>query len=177
MTAPNVLVAGLGSAHGDDQAGWLVIDHLQSLLSQTAATQCHVIARKFSTPLDLLPVFHEHQHVLIVDAVQVPPVENPQGSLRIELPSPWTRHSLASCFAHHPRPRLDTHGIGLDQVLQLAQLKLPSSPPQVTLFGIPASDFAAFAPASAATSDLAHMAATQILTELHMLGRAASNDE
>jgi hydrogenase maturation protease len=166
MTVPNVLVAGLGSAHGDDQAGWLAIDHLQQMLLQAPATHRHVMARKFSTPLDLLAVFPEHQHVLIVDAVQVPPVENLPGSLRIELPAPWTRQSLASCLAHHPRPRLDTHGIGIDQVLQLAQLQSPSSLPLVTLFGIPACDFAAFAPPSAETTERARIAAAQILTEL-----------
>jgi len=169
MTVPYVLVAGLGSAHGDDQAGWLAVDHLQALLHQTPATQDHVVARKLSTPLDLLPLFHEHQHVLIVDAVQIPPLENLRGSLRIELPAPWTSQRLASCLAHQPRPRLDTHGIGLDQVLQLAQLQSPASLPLVTLFGIPASEFAAFAPPSVETTEMARSAAAQILTELEDL--------
>jgi Ni,Fe-hydrogenase maturation factor len=175
MTVPNVLVAGLGSAHGDDQAGWLAIDYLQQMLLQAPATQSRVVARKLSTPLDLLPVLDQHPHVLIIDAAQVLPTENPQASLRIEIPAPWTPERLASCLAHHPRPRLDTHGIGLSHVLQLAQLQLKSSVPQVTLFCIPASDFAPFAHPSPATIELARITATQILMELHMRCRPASN--
>ncbi len=171
MTDPNVLVAGLGSAHGDDQAGWITIDHLQTLLPGRPVLLNRVVARRLSTPLDLLPLFPDHMHILIVDAVQVSPSENSQSCERIELPFPWTAQSLADSFTQSRSPRLDTHGLGLSQVLQLGQLQLQTSPPQVTLFGIPSCNFAAFAPVSPATLEHARTTAAQILAELEVLCR------
>ena len=171
MTDPNVLVAGLGSAHGDDQAGWITIDHLQTLLHGSPALLSRVAARSLGTPLDLLPLVPRYTHILIVDAVQISPSENSPICHRIELPSPWTAQSLTDCFIQSRCPRLDTHGLGLSQVLQLCQLQLQTSPPHVTLFGVPASSFDAFAPASPATREHARTTATQILTDLEVLCR------
>lgn len=170
MTDALMLVAGLGSTHGDDQAGWITIDHLQTLLPGRPVLLNRVVARRLSTPLDLLPLFPDHTHILIVDAVQVLPSENPQSCQRIELPFPWTAQSLADSFTQSRSPRLDTHGLGLSQVLQLAQ-QLQTSPPQVTLFGVPSGNFAAFAPVSPATLKHARTTAAQILAELEVLCR------
>ncbi|MFM7055897.1 MAG: hypothetical protein ACKO2P_03135 [Planctomycetota bacterium] len=169
MTVAQVLVAGLGSSHGDDQAGWITVDHLQTLLSSRTALQPHVAARRLSTPFDLLTLFPDYQHILIVDAVQATASERSQVALRTPLPAPWTAQTLAEHFTHSRRPRLDTHGPGLSEVLQLATLQSQASRPQVTVFGIPASDFAAFTVPSPAVLERARTTALQILSELKIL--------
>ena len=66
----NILVAGLGSAHGDDQAGWLVAEQVLKKLSGTLEASeeqdktlmsessrhlfQHVIVRRAMIPLDVL---------------------------------------------------------------------------------------------------------------------------
>lgn len=166
MTTATLLVAGLGSTHGDDQAGWLVVDHLNVLLSQTRDSGIGADARRISSPVDLLTLLPEYPRVLICDAVQCSPEAASTACFRIELPQPWTAQCLADCFSPATSPRTGTHGIGLFEVLQIAQLQLRSQIPRVTLFGIPASNFSAFACASHATIEGARSVAEQILQEL-----------
>ena len=166
MTTATVLVAGLGSTHGDDQAGWLVVDHLNVLFSQNRDSGIRVDARRISSPIDLLALLPEYPRVLICDAVQCSPEADSTAGFRIELPRPWTAQSLADCFSPATSPRTGTHGIGLFEVLQIAQLQLRSQIPRVTLFGIPASDFSAFSCPSQATIEGARSVAEQMLQEL-----------
>jgi hypothetical protein len=168
MTTTAALVAGLGSAHGDDQAGWLAVDHLNVLLSEGSGSRIRVDARRISSPIDLLTLLPEYPRVLICDAVQCSPAAASPDCLRIELPQPWTAQSLADCFTPATSPRTGTHGIGLFDVLQIAQFQLPlsSRTPRVTLYAIPASDFSALALPSPATIEFAHRAADHMLREL-----------
>jgi len=168
MTTATALVAGLGSAHGDDQAGWLAVDHLNVLLSAGLSSGIRVDARRISSPIDLLTLLPEYPRVLICDALQCSPAAASQDCLCVELPQPWTAQSLADCFSPATSPRTGTHGIGLFEVLQIAQfqLQLSSHLPRVKLFGIPASDFSAFACPSPATINSARRLAEQMLLEL-----------
>ena len=62
MTIP--LVVGLGSFHGDDQAGWLVIDSLWALGYPVRS------ARKATHPADLLDDLPAGRPLTVCDAVQ-----------------------------------------------------------------------------------------------------------
>ena len=61
-----ILIAGLGSAHGDDQAGWLVAENL--------ASQCQeypdITVRRASIPLDLLDWLEGVDVLYICDACE-----------------------------------------------------------------------------------------------------------
>lgn len=60
MTPPRVI--GLGSHHGDDQAGWLIVDRLQEL--GYPLTQL----RKSAHPADLFDELSSHASLLVCDA-------------------------------------------------------------------------------------------------------------
>ncbi len=59
-----ILVAGLGSAHGDDQAGWLVADQLLSVEDLGVA----VTIRKADVPLDIIDWLEDVDVLHICDA-------------------------------------------------------------------------------------------------------------
>ena len=173
MTSAAVLVAGLGSPHGDDQAGWLAVHHLHSLLRNHPWTANQVVARQLGSPLDLLPAFSEYQHVLICDAVRIEPAENSPACLRIDLPTPWNAQNLAAHCHECPSSRIDSHGLGLIEVLQLAELQLLHHRPQTTLFAIPATSFAPFTPTAPDVCLRAQITARHIQNELEILSRRA----
>jgi len=62
--SPRVLIAGIGSPFGDDQAGWLVVDQLKQMLDANLAADdtpetshpdiARLLVRKARVPLDLL---------------------------------------------------------------------------------------------------------------------------
>jgi len=62
--SPRVLIAGIGSPFGDDQAGWLIVDQLKHTLDATLAVDdtpetphpniARLLVRKARVPLDLL---------------------------------------------------------------------------------------------------------------------------
>ena len=58
------LLVGLGSAHGDDQVGWYVIDRL----SESIQHRCGIAARRAVIPLDLLDWLDEVHTLHICDA-------------------------------------------------------------------------------------------------------------
>jgi hydrogenase maturation protease len=62
-----VVVIGIGSPHGDDRAGWAVIDRLSGIDNSNVAHREFVL-RKASVPHDLLDWLEVHSPTHIIDA-------------------------------------------------------------------------------------------------------------
>ena len=65
-TRDEILIVGVGSAHGDDQAGWLVADEL----TQQIPDDSFISVRKASVPLDLLDWLGNIKVLHLIDAIQ-----------------------------------------------------------------------------------------------------------
>jgi|GEM_PF-5334548 len=63
MKTSRILLAGLGSPHGDDQAGWLMVEQLAEAFSGEDCVEC----RKVSNPIDLFDWIEPFDAVHIVD--------------------------------------------------------------------------------------------------------------
>jgi hydrogenase maturation protease len=119
-----LLIAGLGSPHGDDQAGWAVVDRLRRWLPSGAD------ARKVATPLDLVELLGRRQRLIVIDAAQLG--EQP-GALRHFR---WPCTALAGSVEH------GTHGLGLVEALRLAEA-LGWLPAEIDLYTVQAQDVSA----------------------------------
>ncbi|WP_415885986.1 hydrogenase maturation protease [Neptuniibacter sp. QD37_6] len=110
-------IFGLGSSHGDDQIGWVLVDALQGLLPEG------VICEKLTSPahslVTLLPQFDQ---VIVIDACEM---EQKAGEYRyIE---------DGSGFLHMQNAPVSSHTLGISESWQLL-LKLKQSLPQISLF-------------------------------------------
>ncbi|MFM9959610.1 MAG: hydrogenase maturation protease [Planctomycetaceae bacterium] len=119
------LLVGLGSPHGDDQAGWLVASELQRRLSgQPDLLAC----RLAKSPSDLLDWLDDVTHLIVCDSCESP---TQLGELRL-----W--HWPADRFV---RTRSSSsHQLGLPDVLDLAK-NLGRLPPRVEIWTIGGSSF------------------------------------
>jgi hydrogenase maturation protease len=113
----NVTVAGFGSPHGDDQAGWQVVASLQRRTDLPARLV------KITEGTQLIDELVGCRRLIVVDACR----GGPQiGAItRFEWPDPRIRQ-----YHNH-----STHGVGLCNALQLAE-RLGRMPPNVEIFGI-----------------------------------------
>jgi hydrogenase maturation protease len=154
VSLPATLVVGIGSPHGDDQAGWRVID----LLSQSAPRACQLSRAK--VPHELLDGLGDVELMHVVDAYA--PTSAEDGLQRFELAvdhqgSDELAFAAASAGdgdltadpnlrsgpnPHSgPNPRSGTtHHIDLISVMRLAQT-LRTLPPRVVLWTIPGHHF------------------------------------
>jgi hydrogenase maturation protease len=133
------LFVGVGSPHGDDQAGWIIADQLRSHVDSVS----DVVVRLAGVPTDLLDWLDGVDHLHLCDACQtgVPP-----GTLR-RWEWPITENARSS-DKNGPRPigsfgalrSSGSHDWGLGQTLQLAE-RLRRLPPRVTLWGIEGRHF------------------------------------
>jgi hydrogenase maturation protease len=123
------LIAGLGSPHGDDQLGWVAIDHLRPRLP------AGIIAHKVHNGIDLLECLEGQDTAIVIDAVA--PAGQP-GTIRS---FQWPCPELAFCVP------LSTHGLGLVEVFYLAET-LGRLPRRVNIYTIEAQDTAPGAPLS-----------------------------
>lgn len=119
-----LLVAGLGSPHGDDQAGWIVVDRIRPWLPTGMS------ARKLATPLELVELVDGWQRLVVIDAAQLG--EQP-GALRHFR---WPFTALTGSVKH------GTHGLGLVEALRLAEA-LGCLPAQIDLYTVEARDVSA----------------------------------
>ena len=148
--ASRVLVVGVGSPHGDDQAGWRVADDVAAVLGGAIAV------RKASVPHDVLDWCDGRGRLHLVDAVESERlrrfdlgVETGRGRPRILLrPTPIGGGQPVETGGDgtepvETRPRLrsgSTHQVDLLAVLGLSVL-LGTFPDRVTLWAIPGGVF------------------------------------
>jgi hydrogenase maturation protease len=116
-------VIGLGSNHGDDQAGWKVIDRLRA----TQTTGVHTLAA--ADPLAIADVPACCALLIVVDACRGAGMP---GSVHRFV---WPDSRLAEAGG------VSSHGLGLVAALQLAET-LGRLPPQVVVFTIEAESAA-----------------------------------
>jgi hydrogenase maturation protease len=108
---------GLGSPHGDDAIGWLLV----RALAETAGSELQVSV--VAAPADLLGLLSADDTVILVDACDLG--ERPGTVLIRDWPVPLaSRHRAAS-----------SHGFGLGDVLCLAG-SLGRLPASVTVLGV-----------------------------------------
>ena len=115
-----LLIVGVGSPHGDDQAGWLAVDRLRPHLP------VEVVAHKASGGLDLLSLLEGHEELIVVDA------SAPAGHAGMLRTLEWPCPELADS------PALSTHGMSLVESLRIAEL-LGCLPQRVSLYTIEAN--------------------------------------
>jgi hydrogenase maturation protease len=114
------LIVGVGSAHGDDQIGWTVLDILENRASSMAKF------RKVVKPIDMLDWLGDSDELIIIDGVE----GITDGSLQSWV---WPNSQLSDALSG------GTHGLGLNQVLELAE-ELLLLPKCVTIVGVPVSE-------------------------------------
>lgn len=144
MTGPPLFV-GLGSHHGDDQAGWLVIDKLHQLGVSAAD------AVALAAPDE---IWHRHVHdrqVILCDASADPGRE---GTIR-----QWSWPGVDL-----PDGRRGTHDFPLGAVLSLGQT-LDLCPATVVIWTIAGSRFAAGDEMSASVRQAAETLANALFEE------------
>jgi len=143
-----VLVAGLGSAHGDDRAGWLVAEQLAAVDDLPS----DVIVRKAAVPLDLIDWLDDVDTLHVCDACHA---ESHELLVRQLI---WSDGRLITAEPNDNRPALSlasrhrggSHDYGLVEVLQLAKAtgRLPR---HVVVWAIAGSAFQPDDPMSAMT--------------------------
>ena len=118
----DVLVAGFGSPHGDDQAGWQVVAALRQRPALRARFQ------KITEGTQLVEELAECGRLIVVDACRS---GGELGTItRLAWPDPRIRQ-----YHNH-----STHGVGLCNALVLAE-RLGRMPPFVEIFGIETGSF------------------------------------
>jgi hydrogenase maturation protease len=115
------VVAGFGSPHGDDQAGW----RLATMLGRRPDVPARVIAIHEAT--QLLDALQNCQRLIIVDACRSGGRVGSITRLR------WPDARIAECHHH------SSHSVGICGALQLAA-RLGRMPAQVDVFGVEVED-------------------------------------
>lgn len=132
------LVVGIGSAHGDDQAGWLVAEQL----AVTQGLPLEIDVRKASVPLDVLNWLDDVETLHVCDACYSEARGVPMYLFRlsenrlIPVPMESGQHSLSFESLHHG----GSHDFGLPEVLRLAAAT-GQLPPHVFVWAICGSAF------------------------------------
>lgn len=138
-----ILVVGVGSPHGDDQAGWRVAEALQRECIEG------VNIRFARSPSDLLDWMEGVSNLVVIDACRGP---SDVGSIhRWAWPAPEIARLTWS----------GTHDLGLPTVLELAE-RLGKLPKEVTIWSIHAGAAEAYSPLSEDVAAVVDEAATQI---------------
>jgi len=109
-----VKVLGLGSPHGDDRAGWCLVEMLPATTDAVA----------LGSPSQLLDHLEGHDKVILVDACQS---GRPPGAI---MRFDWPAATL-------PTSGPSSHGLGVEEALALAEC-LGRLPPAVVFYAIEA---------------------------------------
>jgi len=128
-----VLIVGIGSPHGDDQLGWIVVDELEVRLRErstppTWAPRPWWETRRAAAPVDLLDWLPGPSRLILVDACE--------SAGQAE---PWRRLAGAD-IASAPTRAAAGHLLGLPTVLDLAR-NLQRLPDRVELWAIRGESF------------------------------------
>lgn len=153
-----LLVAGLGSPHGDDRLGWAVIDRLRSRLPP-GVTACKALGG-----LDLLGCLEGQDAAVVVDASA--PAGRP-GEIRS---FDWPCRELAE------GEPLGTHGMGLVAALRMAEA-LGRLPRRVRIVAVEAQETSPGATLSGAAAQRVDVAADVVLEAICRLGGAEDREE
>ncbi len=122
MIPTRTLIIGLGSAHGDDTAGWRVVELLRSVLID--GVELHCVAH----PIDILEQLQGISDLHVCDACRG---GQPRGHLHR-----WQWPEFVERTTH---ARDSSHAMSLDEALRLAE-RLGLLPPRVTIWGIDVGD-------------------------------------
>jgi hydrogenase maturation protease len=127
------LFVGIGSSHGDDQAGWIVADRLRTHF----ASANHVLVRQAVIPADILDWLNGVDHLHLCDACQT---GSPLAMLHRwewNLAAPV---ELTDAGGHHVLRSSGSHNWGVAHTLKLAE-RLAIAPSRVTLWGVEGRHF------------------------------------
>lgn len=117
------LVVGIGSPHGDDQAGWLLIERLAKEVDQA-------YLRKASVPHNLIDWTDGCDALHIVDAC-----DSGRHVMRIELSDETHLDQIDKLMHGH-----SSHHFGISQVIELGRL-LEKLPRRIVVWAIPGESF------------------------------------
>lgn len=144
------LVVGLGSPHGDDQAGWLVVSELAHRLCDKSAS---LLCRLAKSPCDMLDWFDDATRVIVLDACES---AAQLGELRCWH---WPAEDIVRTRSS------SSHQLGLCEVLELATT-LGRLPVQVEIRTIGSGAFMPGTAPSSLVSDACQRLAQQLWEEL-----------
>jgi hydrogenase maturation protease len=119
----SVCIVAVGSPHGDDQAGWHVVEQLRRLPLPDLRTAI------VDDPLQVLDVLGGCTTLILVDACRGN--AQPGTIFRLAWPDPRTQEQDSA----------STHGFGVSRVLALADT-LGVLPPSVVLIGVEGDSYA-----------------------------------
>jgi hydrogenase maturation protease len=141
------LFIGLGSAHGDDQAGWAVIDHLRSVCSET------VRAIKVRNGSEILEAINSVESLVLIDS-SAP--NGAPGTLR------WFSWPSLELEAQAPR---NSHSIGMVEALRLAEV-LGRIPRSVCIYTVEAESTELGHPMSRSVAEAAARLSSELRSDI-----------
>jgi hydrogenase maturation protease len=154
--AGQTLVVGIGSPHGDDQAGWLLIDRL------AAGHQPAFQLRKANVPHDMIDWMHTCLSLHIADACdshgEIQRIQLAGTDQTTPQDAPWPQ------IVTQTRSRT-SHQLGIGSVIQLAD-SLGILPQEVVLWTIPGSRFSPQDTISDACAEQIRLCADRIQRDL-----------
>jgi hydrogenase maturation protease len=137
--AAKTLIVGLGSAHGDDQAGWLVAEMLQR-----SASECHdVSVRKALVPLDVLDWLEDINVLHLCDACESTSSDRSLLKFRWEagrLVSELSSGGHPIHISNAPFRSRGSHDFGVPEMLRLAE-QIGALPKHVFLWAVAGFQF------------------------------------
>ena len=161
-TPETILIVGIGSAHGDDQAGWLVADKLERRIPNGS----FISVRKAGVPLDLLDWLENVNVLHLIDAYDV------DGCLENLRRFRWLNGQMICHSNNSPEDSVpnqqtarSSHGFSVPDVLRLAE-KTGLLPERIVIWAIPGSHFQPGARMSEQCLNNICKAATEIVAEL-----------
>lgn len=171
MTA-KTLVVGIGSPHGDDQAGWRVIESLRTF------SELAVDLRIAAVPHDLLDWLAGRDELHIIDSLAgvSEPWAGVCGQWRMERDTFGAIHFRSACgcdFLETQDRIASSHGIALLETLALAST-LQLLPDRVHLWVIPGFDYRPQAALSSDCLQIALEASAKLRGELAPNGQSES---
>lgn len=131
---PRTLVVGIGSPHGDDQVGWIVVRELATVMAD------EIEVRTLRQPAELLDGLHDVDHLVVCDACRT-------GGAAGDL-FRWTWPTPSIVIPE----RSGSHDLTLPFVLALAR-RLGKLPERVTVWGVELGSDSPTAPLSTAVQN------------------------
>lgn len=161
-TPEKKLIVGVGSAHGDDQAGWRVADEL----TRQIPDRSFISVRKASVPLDLLDWLESINVLHLIDAFDAAGGHGNVHRFR------WLNGQMICQSGHAPAESVlsqqsarSSHGFSVPDVLRLAE-KTGLLPNMIVVWAIPGSNFQPGGQMSEQCRESVCRAVTDIMAEL-----------